>query len=190
MPRISQLTSLTVPEANDEIAIVDVSSATTKKITRADLLKGADLPNDTVTTDSIADGAVTGAKIDPALLYNYQTDNSNTIQNVLNGRLKVQVGWGQAVGNNTGLFSSDVVFPETFTVVLGAQVGFLGIRNSTPASDITGLSGTLASSSTGYNINVSAVSTTGLTASFNRSAGTFANNIYWGYSWIAWGIVN
>ena len=63
MPRISQLTSLTVPEANDEIAIVDVSSATTKKITRADLLKGADLPNDTVTTDSIADGAVTPAKV-------------------------------------------------------------------------------------------------------------------------------
>ncbi len=59
MPRISQLPALTVPEANDEIAIVDASAATTKKITRADFLKGAALPADTVTEVSIADDAVT-----------------------------------------------------------------------------------------------------------------------------------
>ena len=55
---------MTVPEANDEIAIVDASAATTKKITRNDFLKGAALPADTVTTAAIADGAVTADKID------------------------------------------------------------------------------------------------------------------------------
>lgn len=52
-----------MPEANDEIAIVDASAATTKKITRADLLKGAALPADTVDTQAIADGAVTPEKL-------------------------------------------------------------------------------------------------------------------------------
>ena len=54
---------MTQPEANDEIAIVDASAATTKKITREDFLKGADLPADTVDTQAIADGAVTADKI-------------------------------------------------------------------------------------------------------------------------------
>ena len=62
MPRISSLPALTQPEANDEIAIVDASAATTKKITRADFLKGAALPADTVDTQAIADGAVTAGK--------------------------------------------------------------------------------------------------------------------------------
>ena len=39
MPRISGLPSLAAADDADEIAIVDVSSSTTKKITRGDLLK-------------------------------------------------------------------------------------------------------------------------------------------------------
>ena len=39
MPRISQLPSLATADNADEIAIVDVSSSTTKKITRGDFLK-------------------------------------------------------------------------------------------------------------------------------------------------------
>ena len=80
MPRISSLPALTRPEANDEIAIVDASAATTKKITREDFLKGADLPNDTVTTNAIADGAVTAPKLDFATLAfgNYSTTEKDT----------------------------------------------------------------------------------------------------------------
>ena len=63
MPRISQLPAKTTPASGDEIAIVEVATSTTKKITRADLLKGADLPNDTVTTGAIKNGAVTTDKI-------------------------------------------------------------------------------------------------------------------------------
>lgn len=64
MPRISNLTSLTTPDASDELAIVDTSASVTKKITRSDFLKGAPLPNDTVTTSAITNGAVTASKID------------------------------------------------------------------------------------------------------------------------------
>ena len=67
MPRISQLPSLTAADNSDEIAIVDVSSSTTKKITRGDLLK-APLPANSVTTAAIQDGAVTSDKIDFATL--------------------------------------------------------------------------------------------------------------------------
>lgn len=63
MPRISQLPSLATADNADEIAIVDVSASTTKKITRGDLLK-APLPTNSVTTAAIADSAVTAAKID------------------------------------------------------------------------------------------------------------------------------
>ena len=64
MPKISQLTALTVPDSGDELAIVDSSASTTKKITRTNLLKGAPLPADTVDTQAIADGAVTTDKLD------------------------------------------------------------------------------------------------------------------------------
>ena len=63
MPKISQLTALTTPDSGDELPIVDVSTSTTKKITRTNLLKGAPLPADTVDTQSIDDGAVTYSKI-------------------------------------------------------------------------------------------------------------------------------
>lgn len=63
MPRISQLPSLTIADNSDEIAIVDVSSSTTKKITRGDLLK-APLPDNSVTTAAVANGAITADKVD------------------------------------------------------------------------------------------------------------------------------
>ena len=47
MPKISQLTALTVPDSGDELPIVDVTASTTKKITRENLLKGAPIPGGT-----------------------------------------------------------------------------------------------------------------------------------------------
>lgn len=63
MPKISQLAALTTPDSGDELPIVDVSTSTTKKITRTNLLKGAPLPADTVDTQAIDDGAVTPDKL-------------------------------------------------------------------------------------------------------------------------------
>ena len=62
MPRISQLPSLTTADNADEIAIVDTSASTTKKITRGDLLK-APLPANSVNGQAIADGSVTKQKV-------------------------------------------------------------------------------------------------------------------------------
>ena len=62
MPRISDLISYTAPSNSDLLAIVDQAGAVTKKITRADLLKGTALPADTVTTPAITDASVTPAK--------------------------------------------------------------------------------------------------------------------------------
>ena len=63
MPRISQLPSLTSADNADEIAIVDVSAAATKRITRGDLLKSP-LPTDSVTTAAVTNGAITADKLD------------------------------------------------------------------------------------------------------------------------------
>jgi hypothetical protein len=63
LPKISELPAETTPESGDLIPIVDIAGAITKKITREDILVGAPLPDDTVTTDAIADGAVIGGKI-------------------------------------------------------------------------------------------------------------------------------
>lgn len=63
MPRISELPAMTVPSDSDPLAIVDSAGVITKKITRSDLLAGADLPDDTVTTDAITDGSITTAKL-------------------------------------------------------------------------------------------------------------------------------
>ena len=59
MPKISQLTALTVPDSGDELPIVDVSTSTTKKITRENLLKGAPIPGGTEFAGS--SGAYSGA---------------------------------------------------------------------------------------------------------------------------------
>lgn len=66
MPRISDLSALTAPSNDDELAIVDKASATTKKIKRGDLIKGTPLPNDSVTTAAIQDDAVTADKLAPS----------------------------------------------------------------------------------------------------------------------------
>lgn len=63
MPKISELSSETTPADGDLLAIVDIAGVITKKITRDDFLTGTALPNDTVTTAAIADGAVTPAKL-------------------------------------------------------------------------------------------------------------------------------
>lgn len=61
---ITGLPAQVVPGDNDPLAIVDTSGAITKKITRANLLKGAPLPADTVTNVAITNNSVTLPKID------------------------------------------------------------------------------------------------------------------------------
>ena len=67
MPKISELPALTTANNNDAIAIVETSTATTKRITRGDLLKSP-LPANAVNNQAIAEKAVTADKIDFATM--------------------------------------------------------------------------------------------------------------------------
>jgi len=79
LPRISDLTSYTAPSNSDLLAIVDQAGAVTKKITRADLLKGTALPADTGTTPAIANGAVTPEKWTNPYTFNAYASSSTTV---------------------------------------------------------------------------------------------------------------
>lgn len=112
MPRISQLPSLTVPDSGDELAIVDTSAATTKKISRTDFLKGAPLPTDTVTTAAIQDGAVTAPKIAQSVSVMGVVNVSTTGNKVVTGlgfRPRT-VKFFYARDNSTGFYSNGFGF--------------------------------------------------------------------------------
>ena len=115
MPRISQLPSKTVPASGDELAIVEVATSTTKKITRADLLKGADLPNDTVTTGAIKDGAVTTDKIADSNVTTAKIANKAVTLPKINGGTTAGVLTTDASGNvsTNGNYSTSEVNTNT-----------------------------------------------------------------------------
>lgn len=71
MPRISQLQSLTTADASDELAIVDTSASTTKKISKGDYLKDAAtfINNASIPPQKLADGS---------LVLSYSEKNTNT----------------------------------------------------------------------------------------------------------------
>ena len=112
MPRISDLTSMSAPNNNDLLAIVDMAGAVTKKITRADLLKGTALPADTVTTPAIVDGAVTGAKI-----ATYRVARQNDTTNVTENTAKILTGWGWVAVGGLGTGIEIVTFSSAFTTL-------------------------------------------------------------------------
>lgn len=58
MAKINQYPAKTVPSNNDEFVLHDPASGSTKKMTRGDLIGGAPLPPNSVTTEAIANGAV------------------------------------------------------------------------------------------------------------------------------------
>lgn len=151
-------------------------------------LNGATFANETITSPSYSIGRSplgVGTNV-PA---NYQTDNSNTKASVSNAPVKMQMGWGQILGNNTNTISETVTFPEAFTTILGIVVSTTPANDSgTPASSFTALTADIASTN-GYHARFNTPSTTGFTALVGRTTGTFVNSIYYGYSWIAWGIV-
>lgn len=62
MPQIPAYPAKTVPSNGDLLVIHDSVAGNTKNITRGNLLSGAPLPNNTVTTAAMADGAVTPVK--------------------------------------------------------------------------------------------------------------------------------
>lgn len=142
--------------------------------------------NDSVVTTNITNDAVTPAK---SALFDYQTDNSNSIASVNNADIKVQVGWGQILGTNAGTLTGAVTFPEAYTTVLGVAVSFVGTKNTTAASSVTDTNGSFAAGTTMFTADSYPITTTGFTANLARSTGSFGNTTYYCFSWIAWGII-
>ena len=132
MPRISDLTSYTAPSNSDLLAIVDMAGAVTKKITRADLLKGTALPADTVTTPAIADGAVAYAKLLSTIFSGQLTTYTNpgtaggTFYYGNIGGIKIFYGKTQFNAVGTGGASYTITLPVGF---------FSTIRYSAPTVD-------------------------------------------------------
>lgn len=150
-------------------------------------ISAANLANNAVTAPKLADGSVTPAK---TAIYNYQTDNSNTIASTDNGAIKIQAGWSQAVGNNTTNFTIPVTFPQAFTTVLGVVVSLNAVKPATAATSITDLNGNYHTSAESFGVSAGSVLNSGFTAYLQRSGpGMFFNTTYYGFSWIAWGIV-
>lgn len=175
MPRISQLQSLAAADNSDEIAIVDVSASTTKKITRGDLLK-APLPANSVTTAAIADGAVTGSKIS-----SYKVSRQDSTTNSTLSAASIQVGFGAVTGTATNSVTKTVTFPEAFTTLPIVVVGSLGEGN--PASGIGAMTG-----ASGSYAQLSGLTTTGFTIRIlNRDSGNLVAGVNYGFSWTAVG---
>lgn len=124
------------------------------------------------------------------LVLNTQTDNSNSITNTTRAGVLIQMGWGQVAGDGTTANITDAVtFQTAYTTILGVSISFLGLKSSPAATDITGLNLDWTTASTGFNINAGSITTSGFNAVLHRSSGTFATTTFYGYSWIAWGIV-
>lgn len=162
------------------IANVDDTSDATKNSATVSLTNKTIV---TPTIEQINNATAPGVK----LQVRTQTDNSNTIANATTAGFFVQYGTGQVLGNSAATLTDTVTFPTAFTTVLGVVVTPLG-ANSGVAADITSFSINYSGGTTAIAANAYGISTTVFTPTFTRNAGTFANTLYWGYSWIAWGI--
>lgn len=127
----------------------------------------------------IGSNAITGDKI-ASYRVPSQADTTNTTQTAA----KVQVGWGQILGNGTGSMTKSVTFPIAITTPLAISINFIGYKSG----------GSAAAAITEFNTKVGAgafieainLTTTGFTANFSNT-GSFGA-AYHGYSWIVWSI--
>jgi len=186
MPKISALPPMTTAADDDEAPIVDTSATTTKKWTLTLLKTYLQALVGWITTAMLGDDQVTPAK---SALFNYQTDNSNSIASVSNGDIKIQAGWAQAVGNNTQSFSTGVTFPTAFTTVLGVVIQLNSVKATTAASSIGDLNAPYNTGGTTFAVSAGDITTSGFNAYLGRNASTFSSSTYYGFSWIAWGIM-
>lgn len=166
MPRISNLTSLTTPDASDELAIVDTSASVTKKITRSDFLKGAPLPNDTVTTSAITNGAVTYAKIDSSTLSfgNYSTSEVDTGFTWVDGKTiyKKTINFGSLPNNTSKDVSLGITGLDSVIDIYGSA-----INSTKTVLPLPFVSSTLAN---GVALVINTGSTVGVITGSDRSA--------------------
>lgn len=96
------------------------------------------------------------------------------------------MGWGQIKGSGAISTTDTVTLPTAYTTILGVQVTMLGYKASaTAATDITDLTGTFNIS---LNANPYDITTSNFKVEMARASGTMSTNVWFAYSWMAWGI--
>lgn len=120
--------------------------------------------------------------------FHYQTDNNNSIASTTDAKIQLQAGWGQATGDNVNpYFEISVTLPQAFTTILGAAASLLPVKTSAAAS-ITAFD--VDYTTVIANASIAApISNSGFNILLQRASGIFSNSTYYGYSWVAWGIV-
>lgn len=119
-------------------------------------------------------------------LFNYQTHNSGTLANAV-GRLNIQMGWLQVLGNGTNFVSGTVTFPVAYTTILGVIPNVLSYKSTGgAATDITGFDTDIGA--VGWSTGAKTITTSNFLIYTERQTGTFGAGNYIAFSWIAWGL--
>jgi len=144
----------------------------------------ATLSNKTIASPTIAqinNSSAPGVKLQRRT----QTDDSNSIANATTAGVITQMGWGQVQGSGSINTTDTVTFPTAFTTVLGVQISILGYKTPSAATSITAMTGNFGAI---YSAAAHDISTTQFTAEIIRGSSTMSASVYFGYSWIAWGV--
>lgn len=119
----------------------------------------------------------------------YQTDNNNSISSTLDAKIQFQAGWAQELGNNTTSMTAAVTFPTPFTTVLGIITQLNAVKATTPATSILDLNAVYNTGGQTFTVSAGTMTTSGFTANLSRSTNNFGSTTYYGFSWLAWGII-
>ena len=185
MPRFADYPSSTAPNNGDLLVIKDVVSNSTKNITRENILKGAPLPNNTVTTAAVTDGSITSSKLTEAYVRGVrQDDNNNSITNTSVTYQKLKFGWGQIVGNGTVVLTGTVTFDTAFTTTPVVMGGMLAAKAGSAATNIGQL---VTANAAAVSCQIEDITTTTFAVSLRLSAGSFGSGDYFGFWWQAIG---
>jgi hypothetical protein len=136
---------------------------------------------------SVPDSSITPEKIAPGAIAEINVLRRNDNISDQDDRVIV-TGWGYVLGNGTKAVGEPLDFGLTFSEAPIVLINILGTSGTLPSSisDFSGFwdGGTVATAAP------MDISTTGCLVNLARNADTFGTSSYYGYSWIAIGIVD
>ena len=136
-----------------------------------------------------SDASIAGTRIIDLPL-RYQTDNNNTIASNTSGKnVTIQAGWAANTGSAASSMSIPVTFPTAFTTILGVVTQLNAVKATTAPSTIKDLNANYNTTAETFSVSAGTISETGFTANLARNSATFSAGTYYGFSWLAWGIL-
>lgn len=113
-----------------------------------------------------------------------QDDNNNSITNTAVTDQKLKFGWGQIVGNGTGVLTGTVTFDTAFTTTPVVMGGMLAAKAGSAATNIGQL---ITANAASVTCQVEDITTTTFAVSLRLSSGSFGSGDYFGFWWQAIG---